>query len=315
VSNGGGRPRVVLFGMRYLGSPPALRELLAAGYDVRAVVMPGPPGMTALPPLPGATAARGNFIPLADASPATGEQVDVMAREAGIPVLLAGSLRRPEVIEAIAAYEPDLIAVSCFTLPVPPALLQLPRFGCLNVHPSLLPRNRGVDPVFWTLRRGEHETGVTIHLMDEGYDTGPILLQERVAVPEGARLPDFERDLSERGGRLLVRAIAGLVAGEIVPIPQDDRLATTAPYPTDADYLVPTDRSATWAYNFVRAVAPLDGPLMLHVLASGERIRLRDAISYTRDGSQDQPVERDGGEVSVRFKPGMARFRTAEEPR
>ncbi len=323
VSNGVGsggatgertRPRIVLFGMRYVGSPPALRALLAAGHDVRAVVMPGPPGMTALPPLPGANIGRGDFIPLTDVSPESddepGENVDDIARAAGIPVLLAGSLRRPEVVEAIAAYQPDVIAVSCFTLRVPPAVLGLPRFGCVNVHPSLLPRGRGIDPVFWTLRRGERETGITIHLMDEGFDSGPILLQQRVAVPEGVRLPDFERALSDLGGRLLVKAIDGLISGEIVPTPQDDRLATLAPEPTDDDYVVPTDRSAEWAYNFVRGVAPLDGPLVLHVTATDERIRVRDAISYSPDGDQARPVERDGDEVSVQFAPGVARFST-----
>jgi methionyl-tRNA formyltransferase len=311
VSNGGDRPGVVLFGMRYVGSPPALRALLGAGYDVRAVVMPGPPGMTSLPPLPGAGIGSGNYIPLTETSAKGNEHVDDVARAAGIPVLLAGSLRRQEVVDAIAAYRPDVITVSCFTLRVPPALLGLPRFGCVNVHPSLLPLNRGLDPVFWTLRRGERETGVTIHLMDEGYDSGPILLQERVAVPDGVRLPDFERQLSELGGRLLVRAIEGLVSGEIVPVPQDDRLATTAPEPTADDYVVRTDRSAVWAYNFVRGVAPLDGPLVLHVVASGERIRLRDAMSYSRDGRQERPVERDGDRVSVQFSPGVARFWTA----
>jgi methionyl-tRNA formyltransferase len=295
--------------MRYVGSPPALRELLAAGYDVRAVVMPGPPGMTSLPAVPIGGVARGDFIPLTVAAEGE-EHVDDIARAAGIPVVLAGSLKRPDVIEAIAAYEADVIAVSCFPSRLPPALLALPRFGCVNVHPSLLPRNRGIDPVFWTLRRGERETGITIHLMDEGYDSGPILLQERVAVPGGVRLPDFERQLSDLGGRLLVRAIAGLVAGDIVPVPQDDRLATRAPVPTDEDYLVSTDCSAEWAFNFVRGVAPLEGPLALHVVATGERIRLQDAISYDRNGQQVRPIEWDGDRISVRFRPGVARFWT-----
>jgi methionyl-tRNA formyltransferase len=294
--------------MRYVGSPPALRELLAAGFDMRAVVMPGPPGMTALPPLPGSPTGSGDFIPLRDEAAQGEAHVDDIARATGIPVLLAGNLRRQEVVDAIAAHEPDVIAVSCFTLRVPPVLLTLPRFGCVNVHPSLLPRYRGIDPVFWTLRRGERETGVTIHLMDEAYDSGPILLQERVAVPEGVRLPDLERRLSDLGGRLLVGAIDGLVRGEIVPVPQDDRLATAAPEPTDDDYLVPTDRSAEWAFNFVRGVAPLDGPLVLQVVATGERIRLRDATSYSRTGHQDRPVVRDGDQVSVQFRPGVARF-------
>lgn len=307
------RPRVVFFGIRYLGSPPSLRALLAAGYDVRAIVMPGPRGMNAVPPnvsQPG----RSDFIPLSVVSttddPAE-EHIDDIARAAGIPVLLAGNLRRPEVIEAIAGYRPDVIVVSCFTLRVPPALLALPRFGCVNVHPSPLPRWRGVDPVFWTLRCGDEETGLTIHLMDEGLDTGPILLQERIAVPEGIRQTDFERELSARAGPLLVKALDGLIAGEIVPAPQDERLATAAPEPAPEDYVVPTDRPARWAYNFVRGVAPFLDSLVLHVVSTGERIEVREALSYEPDGRQAKPVERRGREVSVQFTPGVVCFSTA----
>ncbi len=247
----------------------------------------------------------------ADSDDSTEEHIDDIARAAGIPVLFAGSLRTPEVVGAIAAYRPDVIAVSCFTLRVPPALLNLPRFGCVNVHPSLLPRRRGVDPVFWTLRHGDHETGITIHLMDEGFDTGPILLQERIPVPEGIRQPDFERDLSERAAPLLVQAIDGLIAGEIVPTPQDDRLATMAPEPQPEDWIVSTDRSARWAYNFVRGVAPFEGPLMLHVVSSGGYIPIRDAISYLPEAHQEHPIEGNGNELAVQFTPGVARFVTS----
>jgi methionyl-tRNA formyltransferase len=272
--------------------------------------------MTACPTLSRANGGRGTFIPLtvvsAESDDGSGDEVDDVARAAGIPVLLTGDLRQTSVVEAIAAYRPDVIAVSCFPFRVPPTLLALPRHGCLNVHPSLLPRGRGVDPVFWTFRRGDEETGVTVHLMDEGLDSGPILLQERIAVPEGIRLPAFERDLAERGGRLLVNAIDGLIAGEISPTPQNDRLATTAPAPTDEDFVVPTEWPARRAYNFVRAIAPLDGPLVLRVVATGECIRLLDAIAYSPDGCQERLIERSGDVLSVQFRPGLVRFVTRE---
>ncbi|HKG27287.1 MAG TPA: formyltransferase family protein, partial [Thermomicrobiales bacterium] len=222
--------------------------------------------------------------------------------------------RRPEVIAAIGGYWPDVIVVSCFTLRLPRALLELPRFGCVNVHPSLLPRWRGVDPVFWTLRSGDQETGLTIHLMDEGFDTGPILLQERTTVPEGIRQTDFERELSERAGPLLVKALDGLIAGRIVPSPQDDRLATNAPEPVPEDYVVRTDRPGRWAYNFVRGVAPFDGPLLLDVVSTRERIPLRDAVSYSPDERQENSVEWDGDRLSVQFTPGVVRFVADSSP-
>jgi methionyl-tRNA formyltransferase len=304
--------------MRYLGSPPAFRALMAAGFDLRAVVMPAPRGtapLTTLPPLlPSASAGK---IRLLTAPTLTGEEaerhVDDLARTAGIPVFLVPSLAHPAAIAAIAACEPDVIAVSCFPLRIPPALLDLPRYGCVNVHPSLLPKGRGAEPVFWTIRNGEAETGVTIHLMDTEFDSGPILVQERVAVPEGIRLPDLERQLAELGGRLLVQAIEGLISGRIVPQPQDDRLATLAPTPADDDYLVRTDHPARWAYNFIRAVAPLDGPPTLHVVATGEWIPLRDALAYDPGAHQAVPVERHGDILAVQFSPGVAQVQAAQQ--
>ena len=214
--------------MRGVGSGPALRALLRAGHQVQAVVMPGPPGLRTLPP----TVAQRAILPMVQPEGAA-EFVDEIARATAIPVLLIGSLRSPDVIAAIAAFEPAVIVASCFPWRVPAAVLRLPQWGCLNVHPSLLPRWRGPDPVAWTLRSKETMTGVTVHLMDEGFDSGPIVLQKNVAVPPGTQIAQLERELSDRGADLLIQAIAGLTSGRIVPAPQDHRRATFAPYVVD----------------------------------------------------------------------------------
>ena len=320
------RLRLVFFGMRCLPSLLALRALLAAEHDVRAVVMPGVPSGPAVMTIPPAPASperggSGRVVPLApplhtragqDWGPLRGARIaqdDLggLARAAGIPGLTVASLRHPAAVAAIAAHRPDAIGVACFPMRLPRTIRNLPPLGCLNVHPSLLPVGRGPEPVFWTLRRGDAETGVTIHLMDAGFDTGPILAQERMAVPEGVGLPDLERELAERGARLLVRALAGLAAGEIVPVPQDDRRATLAPVPTAADFVVSTDQPARRAYTFVRGVAPLGEPIEV-VVATGERIRVRDAVAYEPEGVLERPFVRDGRTLTVQFSPGVVRF-------
>lgn len=304
----GERPRVVVFGMRGVGSLPVLREVMAAGYDVRAVMMPGPPGSRTLPPLLG----KRSLLPMAGAGNEP-VHIDDLARREGIPVLLVGSLRRAEVAAVIATFEPDVIAVSCFPLRVPSAILQLPRLGCLNIHPSLLPVGRGPEPVFWTLRRGESMTGVTVHVMDQGFDSGPIVLQERVPVPVDVRLPAFERALAERGARLLVQAVAGLSCGVIAPVPQAHDLATTAPMPTGNDFLIPTDRDAEWAYRFARAVAPLQGPLAVLDVRTGKRIAVSDAIDWTRDRCIESQQPIDSATIAVQFRTGSVRFLRARK--
>jgi methionyl-tRNA formyltransferase len=294
------QPRIVFFGMRCAFSTPPLAALLAAGCDVRALVVPGDPGSAA------------TIVPPAR-SPSTGRDIVALATAAGIPTVEVGDVRRPPSLAAIAAYQPDLIAVACFPWRLPAALRAIPSLGCFNVHPSLLPVGRGPEPVFWTLRRGERRTGTTIHLMDGGYDTGPIVAQSPVVVEDGVRAPALERRLAELGGRLLVDSVCALAVGEVTFTPQDPVLATTAPLPTDADYLVSTNLPARWAFTFVRGVAPLGGPLELVVLATGERYRLRDALDFMPDGVLEQPVVRSGDEIWVRFKPGVVRFTLAGE--
>ena len=134
-----------------------------------------------------------------------------------MPLLTINGFGDPAVAEAIAGYEPDVIAVACFPWRVPANLRRIPRLGILNVHPSLLPRGRGPEPLFWTFRRGERETGTTVHLMDGGFDTGPVLRQERLPVPAGIDGGELERRLAKLGGRLLVEAIVGLAPRHDLP--------------------------------------------------------------------------------------------------
>jgi methionyl-tRNA formyltransferase len=273
---------VVYFGMRCDFSVAPLRALLAAGFDVRAVVLPG----------------------VGSAS-----ELDRIAEAAGVPRLQIEGLRDPAVGDAIAEHRSDVIVVACFPWKLPRRLLELPPLGCLNVHPSLLPIGRGPEPVFWTLRRGERRTGATIHRMDRGLDTGPILAQDAIAVPEGIRAPELERRLSGLGARLLVPALDAMLAGTATLGPQDDAMATHAPVPGAADFVVPTNLPARWAYNFVRGAAPLGGPLELHLLATRERIRLRDALDYSPDTVLDHPlIPQPDGSLLVQFKPGTVRL-------
>ncbi|MDP9469395.1 MAG: hypothetical protein M3Q71_01830 [Chloroflexota bacterium] len=329
--------RVVFFGMRCAASVPPLAALLNAGIEVRAVVLPapsqGPPVQALLPlaPLPSGSerqeqperemvmlrqfTAFGEHrkegdVPILHDPEALG--LVSLAQSAGLPVLEAASLRHPALFAAVAAHRPDAIVTACFPRRLPPALLAVPRLGGINVHPSLLPVGRGPDPVFWTLRRGERRTGATIHQMDARFDTGPILAQQAMDVPSGVRAPDLELQLARLGAGLLVPALHALASDRASPLPQNDALATRAPLPKAADYVVPTNLPARWAYNFVRGVAPLGGPLLLHVLSSGESFSVRDATTCADEGTLDRPVVRMGTDLLVRFRPGTVLFASAE---
>lgn len=299
---GDARPRVVFFGMRCAYSVPPLTALLAAGYDIPAIVLPGH-GDEASVPSPA--------VPVRASLPVVPTDVEGIAGFAGIPIIAITCGNEAGALARIAALAPDVIVVACFPWRLPPALLALPPLGCLNVHPSLLPKGRGPEPVFWTLRRGERETGVTIHRMDAGLDTGPIAAQTAITVPEGIRAPDLELRLAHLSADLLTETLPRLAAGDLALTAQNDVLATTAPLPRAADWIVPTNLPAHWAYDFARGVAPLGGPLKLLVLATGERFALADAVSFDPAGCLERPFIVEHDEIVAQFKPGSARFRIA----
>ena len=279
-ADGDGTPlRLTLLAMPCDASAPVLAALLAApGVAVVRVGLAG--------------AATGGSAP------------ERAAAAAGVPAV---GLRDVAAARAVVAADaPDAVAVACFPWKLPEGLLALPPLGCLNVHPSLLPLGRGPEPVFWTLRRGERETGPSVIRMDAGWDTGPLLAQERLPVPLGVRAPDLEAELMARGGRLLVDLLPRLAIGAVVPLPQADAAATAAPVPAAADWLMPTTLPARWAYGFARGVAPLAGPLAAQ--AGGRLVRVADALAWGEATPGEAMVEHAGGEATVRFRPGWVRF-------
>ena len=159
----------------------------------------------------------------------TPSPVKLLAQRAQIPLLQPLKMKDPEFLQALAGWKPDLIAVAAFGRILPPAILSLPPHGCINVHGSLLPKYRGAGPIQWAIINGETETGITTMLMDEGMDTGAMLLQEAIPITPDDTAGTLSPRLAELGGRLLVETIARLKAGTLVPRPQDASLATLAP--------------------------------------------------------------------------------------
>src|SRR5690242_2373426 len=197
-----------------MGSPdfarPALEALLAAGHELVLVV-----------PLPDREAGRGRRL--------TPPPVARAARERGMPLYQTATLKTPESRAPLEAAGPEAIAVASFGLLLPKAVLDLPRLGCLNVHPSLLPRHRGASPIPAALLAGDSETGVTIMLMDPGLDSGPILSQRVVPLTSEDDALTLGASLARLGAALLVETLTGWAGGAITPRPQDPALATYAP--------------------------------------------------------------------------------------
>ncbi len=178
----------------------------------------------------------------------------------GAPLLERPNLERREVLARLAATRPDVVVSWFWTRRIPRAALDLAAHGGINVHPSLLPRHRGADPYFWTLRHRDAHTGVTVHRIDEQYDTGPILLQRRVIVPPGADAWRLAKRLDLPSLEALRDTLRALRDGAMFPaVPQDPALATDAPSPSDDDCEIRWDLPADEVLALIRAASPEPG--------------------------------------------------------
>lgn len=233
-------------GMRiiFMGTPefacPTLGTLIERGEQVIAVVtQPDRPkgrGQQTLPP-----------------------PVKLLAEQHGIPVFQPVKVRHPDAIEEIRSLEPDLIVVVAFGQILPKALLEIPKYGCINVHASLLPRYRGAAPLNWCIINGESETGVTTMMMDVGLDTGDMLLKKSTPIDPDEDTRSLHDRMSQVGAELLAETLDQLVAGGLIPEKQDDALTCYAPMLKKEDGQIDWSKDAASIKNLVRGMTPWPG--------------------------------------------------------
>jgi methionyl-tRNA formyltransferase len=185
--------------------------------------------------------------------------VKLAALRRNLPILQPEKVRAPESIDQIRALAPELIVVVAFGQILPRALLVIPPKGCINVHASLLPGYRGAAPIQWAIIRGEERTGVTTMLMDEGMDTGPILLQEAVDIRPGERAGELAERLSTLGATLLLKTVRAWEHGVLTPMAQHHEKATYAPMLKKSDGQIVWDLPAREIVNLVRGTDPWPG--------------------------------------------------------
>jgi methionyl-tRNA formyltransferase len=250
----------------YLGTPefavPGLDLLAAAGHEIAAVV--------AQPDRP---AGRGQSI----RPPPT----KVWALGHGVPVLQPEKVRDGALSAELSRLAPDLLAVAAYGRILGKDLLELAPFGAVNVHASLLPRWRGAAPIQWSLASGEAETGVTIMQMDEGLDTGDVLLQRTERIHPADTAETLSERLAVLGGRALVDTVALLARGAIVPVRQDPTRATRARPLDKEDGRVDWTRGAVAVANRLRAFTPWPGAFTTY---GGKLLRLVEARPASSSG-------------------------------
>ena len=213
----------------------------------------------------------------------TPSAVKQAAQAAGLPLAQPETLKSESARSQLRHWRPDVLVVVAFGMLLPPEILSIPRRGCINIHPSLLPRWRGAAPIQRALLAGDAETGVTIMQMDEGLDSGPLLAQRRLPVRPDHTAGMLQDELATLGAEALLEALEGLCAGTLAPRPQSASGVTYAHKITKAEALIDWSSDAGKIDRQVRAFNPwpvaetaLDGePLRIHAarILSPERER------------------------------------------
>jgi methionyl-tRNA formyltransferase len=243
----------------FAGTPefavPALDALVASGVDVPLVLTQ-----------PDRPAGRGRRV---EASP-----VKRAAQRHGLRVAQPATLRSADA-SASLGQPPDLLIVIAYGLLLPPAVLEWPRLGCVNLHASLLPRWRGAAPIQHALLARDAETGISVMRMDAGLDTGPVYLERSIAIGARETAGELHDRLAALAAQTLEESIPALLKGELQPRPQDESLATAAPKIAKADALLDWRQSAVDLDARVRAFDPW--PVAESRLDDGRRLRVWSA--------------------------------------
>ena len=278
----------------FMGTPEfavfSLRALIGAGMNVVGVVTQ-----------PDQPKGRGYVL--------TPPPVKVYAQEHGIPVYQPARLKNGEFDETLAKIDPELIVVTAYGKILPKSLLDYPRYGCVNVHGSLLPEYRGAAPMQRAILEGKKETGITTMLMDEGLDTGKMLLQARVPIAENDNFETVHDKMGEAGALLLVQTVEGIAAGTITPVAQDDSRATYAAKIEKADCQIDFSAPANKVHDQIRALSPV--PLAFTHLPDGKLLK---AVASEVSGEAFAPapagtvVSLSGGAVTVACGKGFLRL-------
>jgi len=199
-----------------------------------------------------------------------------------LPVVQPASLKKAEVVAQLADFHPDVIVVAAFGQILPQSILDIPRYGCINIHPSLLPRFRGASPVAAAILAGEEFSGVSLMLMDSGLDTGPILAQKSVPISPQDTTGSLTLKLSQIAAQLLPEVLVRWTRGEITPQPQNEAEATYSALITKEEGEIDWHSSVADIWRRVRAFQPWPG---CYTRWRGKRLEIIEAVPLPGKGT------------------------------
>ena len=273
--------RIIFFGTP-LFAVPSLKALLDSGHEVLAVVT-----------RPDKQSGRGRHI--------TACPVKQEAQKTGLMILQPQKVKDTAFAGELRQLTPDVIVVVAYGQILPPEVLHMPRYGCINVHASLLPKYRGAAPISRALINGDAATGITTMLMDEGMDTGPVLLQKEMKIKNEDTAESLSDKLSRLGAEILIKTLTGLEQEAIKPVPQSSD-ASYAPMLKKTDGLILWSKPAGELCNFIRGMNPWPGA---YSFFNGKRVIILKAAALDGAGASGLVIKAAQNELTVGAGEGL----------
>jgi methionyl-tRNA formyltransferase len=220
----------------------------------------------------------------------------VLAEKHGIPVLQPQKIKTEEFYNTLKNFSPELVCVAAYGKILPKNILDLPAHGCVNVHASILPKYRGAAPINWAIIRGEKVTGITTMKMDEGMDTGDMLLKKEIPIEDEDTGETLSEKLSHIGAELLIETLNLLKEGKLNPIPQDHSQATYAPMLKKEDGKIDWSKSAEEIRNLIRGALPWPGA---YTMLDGKLLKIYKANISNGVGNPGEVIQSDSGILRI----------------
>jgi methionyl-tRNA formyltransferase len=275
----------------FMGTPdfavPTLLKIAAAGHRIVAVYTRAPK-----------PAGRGMAV---EPTPVARE-----AERLGIPVFTPDTLKRPDAERQMRAHNADAAVVVAYGLILPKAILEVPRLGAFNLHASLLPRWRGAAPINRAIMAGDVETGVMVMQMEQGLDTGPVALADRLPVAADATAGDLHDELARRGGGLMVQALAQLERGSLILTPQAAEGATYATKIAKSETRIDWEKPWQDVHNHIRGLSPFPGAWF--EFKSGDETERAKVLRSTRGEGAGAPGQLLDDRLTVACGEGAVRI-------
>jgi methionyl-tRNA formyltransferase len=298
-------PRLLVLGSNCHYTIKVLERITQTGIPIAGIFLPGIPGSD----IPLAVTQRKTSVPLAMPS-ATRPSATNVAIKHNIPTSRIGRAGSAATIRTIEKLEPDILLAVCYPRLIPKRVTSLFPGRALNVHTSLLPDLRGPDPLFWTLRRGDGRSGVTLHHLTSELDAGPIVARAGIEYEDGTTEAALETQLASVATGLLTQLLLDVVRGRAWPSTiQDETQVTWAPFPNDDDYRLDHRLTARSAYNFVRGIQARGNPV--RVEHHGSTWVVREAVAYADDA---RSFRAEGDAHIVPFRSGYLLARLTPNP-